>query len=205
MEIVKNKEKLRRWLAAEQRKLAISGILFDNKTINERRAVLKKISEYSNLIRESKRRFNSSNYKPMFNNKFSNNKNWNGNFNGIVNAVPLILVTNNRRYLGHVWVNGKGPNKTNRSTGHFQGIQKTVNLNQNIINVMENKPAPLPPTRVAPTLLKAAEDHLRNLGYGAMSTYFPLGKMFNMLRQSPNWEETGPLVYKKNILLPSNK
>ena len=199
MGIITNKDKLKRWLAAEERKLAINGRLLANKTINEKRAVLKKIAGYSNLIRESRGRFRSSSPHRISNNKFSNNKNWNGNFNGIVNAVPLILVTNNGtgRYLGHVWVNGKKVG--NRTTGHFQGIQKTVNLNQNIINLMNNKPNRLPRTRVAPILLKAAENHLRNLGYGAMSTHFPLGKMFNMLRQNSNWKKTGPMVYKKNI------
>jgi hypothetical protein len=190
MKIEKNEQKLKRWLRAEERKIARMNI-----PNNKLKEVLKKISEHLYLIKESKRRFNSESYKANFNNNWKgNSSNWNGNFNGLANPTPLTLVTNNGRYLGHVWVNGVKVLK--RPTGHFQGIQKTINLNQNLLNP---KNPPLNRTRVTPHLMKAVENHLRNLGYRSMSTHFPMGKMFNMLRQSPNWKETGPMVYKKNI------
>jgi hypothetical protein len=190
MRIEKNKEKLKMWLDAEERK--IKKINIPN---NKLRTTLNKISAHRYLIRESKTRFNSPTYKATLRQNWKNNSsNWNGNFNGLANAVPLVLVTNNGRYLGHVWVNGIKVPK--RPTGHFQGIQKTVNLNKNLKNT---KKPPLNRTKVTPYLMKAAENHLRNLGYTSMSTHFPMGKMFNMLRQSPNWKETGPMVFKKNI------
>lgn len=190
MRIEKNEEKLKRWLRAEESKIARINI-----PKNKLRTTLNKISAHRYLIRESKTRLNSPPYKARFGNNWKDNSsNWNGNFNGLANAVPLVLVTNNGRYLGHVWVNGVKVPK--RPTGHFQGIQKTVNLNRNLRNT---KSPPLNNTRVTPHLMKAVENHLRNLGYTSMSTHFPMGKMFNMLRQSPNWKKTGPMVFKKNI------
>jgi hypothetical protein len=187
MRIEKNQEKLKRWLKAEERKIA--------KVHAANKAVLKKIANHTYLIKESLTRFNRPTYKAILNNNWKNNSsNWNGNFNGLANPEPLILVTNNGRYLGHVWVNGVKVLK--RPTGHFQGIQKTVNLNRNLRNT---KSPPLNNIRVTPHLMKAVENHLRNLGYRSMSTHFPMGKMLNMLRQSPNWKKTGPMVYKKNI------
>lgn len=181
MEIVKNKGKLTKWLKAEDKKITN---MLPSKTIEERRL----LSRYSNLIRESRDRLRSSNYEPNVRNIFSNNKNWmEPNFNGIRKAVPLILVSNKGEYLGHVWANGNGPNASKRPTGHFQGIQKSVNL-------INNKSI-----RVAPVLLKAAENHLRNLGYTAMSTHWPMGKMFEIMRTSPNWTSMGSMVYKRNI------
>ena len=200
MRIEKNKEKLERWLKAEERKLLkINGRLIPK---NNLRTTLNKISAHTFLIKESKKRFHDSAYKARLGQNWKTNKlsNWNGNFNGLANSVPLVLVRNNGRYLGHVWVNGIKVPK--RPTGHFQGIQKTVNLNKNLINARKPNNRPNPPlkrTTVTTNLMKAVENHLRNLGYSAMSTYWPMGKMFNMLRQSPNWKETGPMVYKKNI------
>jgi hypothetical protein len=186
MKIVKNKEKLKNWLRSEERK--ISNINVPNNKLN-------KIARHTYLIQESLTRFNRPTYKATFRNNWKgNSSNWTGNFNGIANAVPLILVTNNGRYLGHVWVNGVKVPK--RPTGHFQGIQKTVNLNQNLKNTRN---PPLNRTRVTPHLMKAAENHLKNLGYNGMSTHFPMGKMLTMLRKSSNWKKTGPMVYKKNI------
>ena len=200
MRIEKNKEKLERWLKAEDKKIAkINSRLIPN---NKLRSVLNKISAHKFLITESKKRFGHSPYKASSRTNWKNNNslNWTGNFNGLANSVPLVLVTNNGRYLGHVWVNGIKVPK--RPTGHFQGIQKTVNLNNNLINARNNKNKPNPPlqrTTVTTNLMKAVENHLRNLGYRAMSTHWPMGKMFHMLRQSPNWKKTGPMVYKKNI------
>lgn len=200
MKIEKNQEKLKRWLREEERKIKkINSRLIPK---NKLRATLNKISAHRYLITESKTRFNSPLYKARLGQNWENNKtsNWNGNFNGLANAVPLILVTNNGRYLGHVWVNGIKVPK--RPTGHFQGIQKTVNLNKNLINARKPNNRPNPPlnrTKVTTNLMKAVENHLRNLGYRGMSTHFPMGKMFNMLRQSPNWKKTAPMVYKKNI------
>ena len=200
MRIEKNKEKLERWLKAEDRKIKnINSRLIPK---NKLRSVLNKISAHKFLITESKKRFYDSAYKARFGQNWKNNNssNWNENFNGLANSVPLVLVTNNGRYLGHVWVNGIKVPK--RPTGHFQGIQKTVNLNKNLINARKPNNRPNPPlnrTKVTTNLMKAVENHLRNLGYSAMSTYWPMGKMFNMLRQSPNWKKTGPMVYKKNI------
>jgi len=204
MAIIKNKNKLRNWLEAEDKKIKnINGRLIPK---NKLRSVLNKISAHKFLIRESKTRFRDSAYNAKLGQNWVNNKtsNWDpGNFNGLANSVPLVLVTNNGRYLGHVWVNGVKVPK--RPTGHFQGIQKTVNLNKNLINARKNNNKPNPPlqrTTVTTNLMKAVENHLRNLGYNAMSTYWPMGKMFNMLRQSPNWKETAPMVYKKNIAQP---
>jgi hypothetical protein len=198
MRIEKNKDKLRKWLAAEERKLLnINGRLIPK---NNLRTTLNKISAHTFLIKESKKRFLYSPYKEKPGQNWVNNKtsNWTeGNFNGLANPEPLILVRNNGRYLGHVWVNGV--KVLNRPTGHFQGIQKTVNLNKNLVKVMKSNNLIRNNIKVTPHLMKAAENHLRNLGYRAMSTYWPMGKMFNMLRQSPNWEETGPMVYKRNI------
>jgi hypothetical protein len=193
MRIEKNKEKLEMWLEAEKRKInKINASLIPN---NKLRSVLNKISAHSFLIGESKKRFHNSPYKARFGQNWKNNSsNWTGNFNGLANPEPLILVTNNGRYLGHVWVNGVKVPK--RPTGHFQGIQKTVNLNNNLKNT---KKPPLKRTEVTPYLMKAVENHLRNLGYRSMSTHSPMGKMLSMLRQSPNWKKTSNLVFKKNI------
>lgn len=201
MRIEKNEEKLKRWLRAEDRKIAKINVRLALK--NKVRATLNKISAHKYLIRESKTRFNSPTYKARFGQNWENNKtsNWNGNFNGLANPEPLILLTNNGRYLGHVWVNGVKVLK--RPTGHFQGIQKTVNLNNNLVKARKNNNKPNPPlerTKVTANLMKAAENHLRNLGYTSMSTHFPMGKMFNMMRQSPNWKKTSNLVFKKNIV-----
>lgn len=197
MRIEKNKEKLRRWLNAEDRKLLkINGRLIPK---NNLRTTLNKISAHTFLIKESKKRFRDSDYKAQSGTIWKNNNssNWTGNFNGLANPEPLILVRNNGRYLGHVWVNGvKVPN---RPTGHFQGIQKTVNLNKNLVKVMKSNNLIRNRIEVTPYLMKAVENHLRNLGYRAMSTHWPMGKMFHMMRQNPNWKKTGPMVYKKNI------
>jgi hypothetical protein len=197
MRIEKNKEKLKMWLDAEERKIKkINASLIPN---NKLRTTLNKISAHTFLIKESKKRFHDSAYKARLGQNWINNKtsNWNGNFNGIANPEPLILVRNNGRYLGHVWVNGIKVPK--RPTGHFQGIQKTVNLNKNLVKAMKSNNLIRNNIKVTPYLMKAVENHLRNLGYGAMSTHWPMGKMFNMLLQSPNWKETGPMVFKKNI------
>jgi len=200
MRIEKNKQKLERWLKAEERKIAkINSRLIPT---NKLRATLNKIAGHTFLIKESQKRFGHSPYKASSGNNWENNKtsNWTGNFNGLANPEPVILVTNNGRYLGHVWVNGVKVPK--RPTGHFQGIQKTVNLNKNLINARKNNNKPNPPlerTEVTTNLMKAVENHLRNLGYSAMSTHWPMGKMFQMMRQNPNWKKTAPMVYKKNI------
>jgi len=198
MRIEKNKEKLRRWLTAEESKLTkINGRLIPK---NQLRSVLNKISAHTFLIKESKKRFTPLTSKVKFNTIWKNNNssNWNENFNGLAKAVPLILVRNNGRYLGHVWVNGvKVPN---RPTGHFQGIQKTVNLNNNLVKAMKSNNLIRNRVKVTPYLMKAAENHLRNLGYRSMSTYWPMGKMLTMLNKSPNWKETSNLVFKKNIV-----
>ena len=189
MRIEKNEEKLKNWLEAEKHKInKINASLIPN---NKLKSVLNKIAGHTFLIQESLTRFNRPTYKA---NSGNNSSNWTGNFNGLAKAVPLILVTNNGRYLGHVWVNGVKVPK--RPTGHFQGIQKTVNLNNNLKNT---KKPPLNHTKVTPYLMKAVENHLRNLGYKSMSTHSPMGKMLSMLRQSPNWKKTGPMVFKKNI------
>jgi hypothetical protein len=190
------------WLRQEQDKL--SGVLFKNPENNAKR-LLNVRNPYHRLITESRRRLgNSKPYIPRKTNvKFSNNKNWfvnkNYNFTGLANGIPIILTTKNNRYLGHVWVNGtKAPN---RSTGHFQGIQKTVNLNKQLTNAMKNKYKPsLPYIKFTPIMLNAAEKHLKGLGYKAMSTRSPLFKMTNYLNSHPNvWKKTGPSVYKKNL------
>lgn len=181
MKISTNKEKLKVWLNKEMLKLK-------NHPRNNQR-----VKSYTRLIKESQGRFNTPNYIPRNNVKFSDNVNW-LNFFGLANPIPLILLNENNRYLGHVWVNGiKAPN---RSTGHFQGIQKTVNLN----NYLATRN--LPRTRVSPILLNAASKHLKNLGYNAMSTYNPVGKMRNILNTSPNWKRFNHSVYpvyKKNL------
>jgi conjugal transfer/entry exclusion protein len=200
MRIEKNKEKLERWLKAEERKLTkINGRLIPN---NNLRTTLNKISSHTFLIKESKKRFGDSAYKAKLGQNWKNNNssNWNGNFNGLANPEPLILVTNNGRYLGHVWVNGVKVPK--RPTGHFQGIQKTVNLNKNLVKAMKSNNLIRNRIEVTPYLMKAVENHLRNLGYRAMSTYWPMGKMLNMLNKSPNWKQTSNLVFKKNIAQP---
>jgi len=201
MRIEKNKDKLRKWLAAEERKLLnINGRLIPN---NNLRTTLNKISSHTFLIKESKKRFYYSPYKEKPGQNWVNNKtsNWTeGNFNGLANPEPLILVRNNGRYLGHVWVNGV--KVLNRPTGHFQGIQKTVNLNKNLVKVMKSNNLIRNHTKVTPYLMKAVENHLRNLGYRSMSTHWPMGKMLSMLRQSPNWKKTAPMVFKKNIAQP---
>jgi hypothetical protein len=100
--------------------------------------------------------------------------------------------------MGHVWVNGA--RRGNRTTGHFQQIQKSVNMNNFLTKHINNKNyKPLPRVRVAPILLNAAEKHLRALGYNSMSTENPLGKMMVLLNSQPNvWKQRG-LVYTKKI------
>ena len=106
-------------------------------------------------------------------------------------------MSNNNRYMGHIWVNGIKA-KT-RTTGHFQQIQKSINMNNFLTGFIKNKNfKPLNRVRVAPVLLNAAEKHLKALGYNAMSTEWPLGKMMNYLNSHPNWKSRG-LVYTKKI------
>lgn len=200
---METKTKLKKFLRGETNKL--SGALYKNPKSNADR--LRHVRHpYGILIQESMRRLgNNKKYVPKKTNvRFSNNKNWflnnNYNFTGLANGVPLILTTSNNRYLGHVWVNGtKAPN---RSTGHFQGIQKTVNLNQRLTNAMKNeyKPKQLPYIKFTPVMLNAVEKHLKGLGYNAMSTRSPLFKMANYLNSHPNvWKKIGPSVYKKKL------
>ena len=92
--------------------------------------------------------------------------------------------------------------KAKRSTGHFQGIQKTVNLNQNIINATpaNNRSPPLPRIEVAPLLLNAAAAYFKSLGYTAMSTQAPIGKMPNKLIQAGfRKSNNNRNVYRKNL------
>ena len=215
LQITSNKAKLRKWLANEKEKLnrVRKNNNNNNRNLNgpsvKRRKVNTPNEMYRRLIKESNWRLkNDRAYRYRTNPKanFSNYKNWNGNFFGISQAVPLILTMRNNngseRYLGHIWVNGVKTNNK-RTTGHFQGIQKTVNLNKRIINVMQgNKPKPIANRiKVAPTLLNAVEKHLRGLGYTAMSTSMPYKTMRNYFLSDPNWVQTGfgGRVFKKNF------
>jgi hypothetical protein len=164
---------------------------------NKKKRVINKRQSYFAILRESRNHYT----RPSQNgNNWSNNKNWSTQeFSGFKNGVPLVLYNNNGRYLGHVWVNGS---KAKRSTGHFQGIQKTVNLNQNIINATRanNRPPPLPRIEVAPLLLNAAAAYFKSLGYTAMSTQAPIGKMPNKLNQAGfKNSHNNRNVYRKNL------
>lgn len=152
------------------------------------------------VIRESQGRLNHTSKAPSTKVKFTNNKNWNSNFSGFNNGVPLILLSNNNRYMGHIWVNGA--RSGTRTTGHFQQIQKSVNMNNFLTRYVKNEyknKTPRPRTKVAPILLNAAEKHLKNLGYNSMSTEWPLGKMMEYMNSKPNTWRTRDLVYTKNF------
>lgn len=204
LQITSNKSKLKKWLTNEKEKLSRVKKNNNNKgNLNgpsvKRRKVNTPNEMYRRLITESNYRLKRDReygYRANPKANFSNAKNWNGNFFGISQAVPLILTMRNNngseRYLGHIWVNGV-KTKNKRTTGHFQGIQKTVNLNQRIINAMQgNKPKPITnKVRVAPLLLNAVEKHLRSLGYTAMSTNMPFKTMRNYFLSDPNWVKTG--------------
>ena len=168
-----------------------------NMSENKKNRVVRKRQSYFAILRESRNHY----HRPSQNgNNWSNNKNWTtAEFGGFKNGVPLVLYSNNGRYLGHVWVNGS---KAKRSTGHFQGIQKTVNLNQNIINATpaNNRSPPLPRIEVAPLLLNAAAAYFKSLGYTAMSTQAPIGKMPNKLIQAGfRKSNNNRNVYRKNL------
>ena len=167
-------------------------------TPNNRRKFQNKARSYLWLIGESQGRLNRTSKAPPTNAKFTNNRNWSSNFNGFNNGVPIILLSNNNRYMGHIWVNGA--RSGTRTTGHFQQIQKSVNMNNFLTRFVKNKnKTPLPRTKVAPVLLNAAEKHLKNLGYNSMSTEWPLGKMMEYMNSQPNiWKSRG-LVYTKNF------
>ena len=217
LQITSNKAKLRKWLANEKEKLSRVRKINNNARNNngnlngpsvKKRKVNTPNEVYRKLIQETNYRLKRSAEYGYRNPKsnFSNYKNWNGNFAGISQAVPLILTMRNNngseRYLGHIWVNGV-KTKNKRTTGHFQGIQKTVNLNQRIINAMQgNKPKPIANrVKVAPILLNAVEKHLRGLGYTAMSTSMPFKSMRNYFLSDPNWVQTGfgGHAFKKNF------
>jgi len=218
LQITSNKAKLRKWLANEKEKLSRVRKINNNARNNNRnlngpsvkkRKVNTPNEVYRKLIQETNYRLKRSadyGYRTNPKSNFSNYKNWNGNFAGISQAVPLILTMRNNngseRYLGHIWVNGV-KTKNKRTTGHFQGIQKTVNLNQRIINAMQgNKPKPITNrVKVAPILLNAVEKHLRGLGYTAMSTSMPFKSMRNYFLSEPNWVQTGfgGHAFKKNF------
>jgi len=215
LQITSNKAKLRKWLANEKEKLSRVRKINNNNNRNlngpsvKKRKVNTPNEVYRKLIQETNYRLKRSaeyGYRTNPKSNFSNYKNWNGNFAGISQAVPLILTMRNNngseRYLGHIWVNGV-KTKNKRTTGHFQGIQKTVNLNQRIINAMQgNKPKPIANrVKVAPILLNAVEKHLRGLGYTAMSTSMPFKSMRNYFLSDPNWVQTGfgGHAFKKNF------
>lgn len=215
LQITSNKAKLRKWLANEKEKLSRVRKINNNNNGNlngpsvKKRKVNTPNEVYRKLIQETNYRLKRSaeyGYRTNPKANFSNYKNWNGNFAGISQAVPLILTMRNNngseRYLGHIWVNGV-KTKNTRTTGHFQGIQKTVNLNQRIINAMQgNKPKPIANrVKVAPILLNAVEKHLRGLGYTAMSTSMPFKSMRNYFLSDPNWIQTGfgGHAFKKNF------
>lgn len=197
MKVVKNKKKLGPILQRERNKLTTSRYRILNMTPNQRKTYRNIAQSYLWVIRESQGRWHHPS-RPNTNKPFTNNKNWSSNFNGFINGTPLILMSNNNRYMGHIWVNGAKA-KT-RTTGHFQQIQKSVNMNNFLTRFINNKNfKPLPRTKVAPVLLNAAEKHLKNLGYNAMSTEWPLGKMMNYMNSHPNiWKSRG-LVYTKKI------
>jgi hypothetical protein len=195
----KNITKLKKIWANESRKLS-NAVGTKNMSSNMKNKLIAKRTAYRLIQLESKNHFlhGTRNNK----NNWSNNKNWTtNNFSGFKNGVPLVLYYNNGRYLGHVWVNGT---KASRSTGHFQSIQKTVNLN-NIIrkatpnNKLVNRPA-FPRINTGSLLLQAAANHLKKLGYKAMSTQAPIGKMPNKLI-SLGFKVSNPMwnVYRKNL------
>ena len=196
MKIIKNKKKLGPILKSERNKLSIQR--YRNMTPNNRKRFENLKRSYLWVIKESQNRLaHSSSNSPPNNVKFTNNKNWNSNFSGFVNGIPLILLSNNNRYMGHIWVNGS--KSLHRPTGHFQQIQKSVNMNNFFTRFVKNNYKPLPRMRVAPVLLNAAEKHLKNLGYNAMSTEHPLGKMMKYMNNHPNiWKSRG-LVYTKKF------
>jgi hypothetical protein len=214
LQITSNKAKLRKWLANEKEKLSrVRKINNNNRNLNGPSVKKRKVNTpnevYRKLIQETNLRLKRDQeygYRTNPKANFSNYKNWNGNFAGISQAVPLILTMRNNngseRYLGHIWVNGV-KTKNKRTTGHFQGIQKTVNLNQRIINAMQgNKTKPIANRiKVAPILLNAVEKHLRGLGYTAMSTSMPFKSMRNYFLSDPNWVQTGfgGHAFKKNF------
>jgi hypothetical protein len=197
MKIVQDKKKLETILQEEKSKMRATRYKINNMSKNNKKKFINTTSSYLWVIRESEGRLHSTYKPPSKNVKFSNNKNWKSNFSGFINATPLVLLSNNGRYMGHVWVNGsKSPN---RSTGHFQQIQKSVNMNNFLTRFVKNKPPSLPRTRVAPVLLNATEKHLKALGYNAMSTEFPLGQMMTYFNSQPNVWKTRGLVYTKKI------
>ena len=197
MKVVKNKKKLGPILQQERNKITTSRYRILNMTPNQRKTFRNVTQSYLWVIRESQGRLHNPS-RPNSNKNFTNNKNWSSNFNGFVNGTPLILMSNNNRYMGHIWVNGVKARK--RTTGHFQQIQKSINMNNFLTRFIKNNNfKPLPKTRVAPVLLNAAEKHLKNLGYNAMSTEWPLGKMMVYMNSHPNiWKSRG-LVYTKRI------
>jgi hypothetical protein len=221
LQITSNKAKLKKWLANEKEKL--NRVRKSNNTRNnngnlngssvKKRRVNTPNEMYRKLVTESNYRLKRSaayGYRTNPKTNFSNRYNWNGNFYGISLGVPLILTMRNNngheRYLGHIWVNGV-KTKNKRTTGHFQGIQKTVNLNQKIINAMQgNKPKPITNRiKVAPLLLNAVEKHLRGLGYTAMSTSSPYKSMREYFESNPNWVRVGfgGHGFKKNFKSPN--
>ena len=196
MKVVKNKKKLGPILQQERNKITTSRYRILNMTPNQRKTFRNVTQSYLWVIRESQGRLHNPS-RPNSNKNFTNNKNWSSNFNGFVNGTPLILMSNNNRYMGHIWVNGVKTRK--RTTGHFQQIQKSINMNNFLTRFIKNNNfKPLNRVRVAPVLLNAAEKHLKALGYNAMSTEWPLGKMMNYLNSHPNWKSRG-LVYTKKI------
>lgn len=195
MPIISNKDRLMRILDEEVNKM--SKKRYKNMTPNNIKKFQNRTRNYLTLIQESKRRLNNP-FSKTHNVQFTNNKNWNSNFSGFTSGVPLILLSNNMRYMGHVWVNGA--RKGSRTTGHFQQIQKSVNMNSFLTSIVKNQyKVQLPKVKVAPILLNAAEKHLKNLGYTAMSTNFPLGKMVNHLNSQPNVWKRRRLVYTKKF------
>ena len=201
MKVVKNRTKLRPILEREKIKLIGQRYRINNmKKANNIKKFKNTAQSYLWVIRESLGRLNHASKAPPKSVKFTNNRNWNSNFSGFNNGVPLILLSNNNRYMGHIWVNGA--RSGTRTTGHFQQIQKSVNMNNFLTSYVKNEyknKTPLPRTKVAPVLLNAAEKHLKNLGYNSMSTEWPLGKMMEYMNSHPNiWKSRG-LVYTKKI------
>lgn len=201
MRIIKNRTKLGRILEREKTKLNGQRYRINNmKKANNIKKFKNTAQNYLWVIRESLGRLHHTSRAPSTKVKFTNNRNWNSNFSGFNSGVPIILLSNNNRYMGHIWVNGA--RSGTRTTGHFQQIQKSVNMNNFLTSYVKNEyknKTPLPRTRVAPILLNAAEKHLKNLGYNSMSTEWPLGKMMEYMNNHPNiWKSRG-LVYTKKI------
>ena len=201
MKIVKNRTKLGPILEREKIKLIGQRYIINNmKKANNIKKFKNTAQNYLWVIRESLGRLYHTSKAPSPKVKFTNNKNWNINFSGFNSGVPIILLSNNNRYMGHIWVNGA--RSGTRTTGHFQQIQKSVNMNNFLTSYVKNEyknKTPLPRTRVAPILLNAAEKHLKNLGYNSMSTEWPLGKMMNYMNSHPNIWKKRNLVYTKKI------